>query len=70
MTKPLGSRTLERGVYEVDRTGPAYLSLEGSSMHREVGDRTTSSGDDHRSGTVPGSHRLRDDAAYRVVGAA
>ena len=25
-------------------TGPAYLSLEGSSMHRVVGDRTSARG--------------------------
>jgi len=44
-----------------ERTGPAYLSLEGSSMHRVVGDRTRAlAGNAHRSGTVPGSHRLRD----------
>lgn len=47
--------------------GPAYLSLEGSSMHREDGDRTTPEGD-HRSGTVPGSHRLRVHAAYLGYG--
>ena len=38
--KPLASTRVERGASSVGRTGSAYLSLEGSSMHRVVGDRT------------------------------
>src|SRR6476659_5956125 len=33
-----------RGRQPVGCTGPAYLSLEGSSMHRVVGDRTLALG--------------------------
>ncbi len=38
---PLASGMAKRGGLSGGVHGPAYLSLEGSSMHREVGDRTS-----------------------------
>ena len=44
------------GAYPVGSHGPAYLSLEGSSMHRGVGDRTSAL---ERAVTVAGLCRNR-----------
>ena len=40
IAEPLASMGRRRGLAG-GAHGPAYLSLEGSSMHREVGDRTS-----------------------------
>ena len=61
----LRERSNEGSTRWIARVLPTFLSkVRACTVRSATG--LTSSGDDHRSGTVPGSHRLRDHAAYRL----